>query len=88
MLPQLFLELELYLFTEKVFNMKKDNFDKISAQILDLKNLPNSELINIMDELSLEFDEVKKRIIDLTFYLDKLELMYNQTLKEYEFRKK
>lgn len=68
--------------------MKKDNFDKISAQILDLKNLPNSELINIMDELSLEFDEVKKRIIDLTFYLDKLELMYNQTLKEYEFRKK
>lgn len=67
--------------------MNKEKFDKITNQILDVKNLPNSELINIMDELSLEFDRVKQNIIDLTFYLDKIEMMYNNTLKEYELRK-
>jgi hypothetical protein len=67
--------------------MNKEQFEKISNQILDIKNLPNSELINIMDNLSFEFDKTKQNIIDMTFYLDKIELLYNNTLKEYELRK-
>lgn len=68
-------------------SMNKENFDKITKQIPEIKDLPNSELINIMDDLSSEFDRVKQNIIDLTFYLDKIELMYNTTLKEYDLRK-
>lgn len=67
--------------------MNKERFDKITSQITELKNLPNSELISIMDDLSSEFDKVKQNIIDLTFYLDKIEMMYNNTLKEYQQRK-
>lgn len=67
--------------------MNKERFDKITNQIADVKNLPNSELVSIMDDLSFEFDKVKQNIIDLTFYLDKIEMMYNNTLKEYEQRK-
>jgi hypothetical protein len=71
---------------ENQFNMNKEKFDKISNQILDVKNLPNHELVNIMDDLSFEFDKVKQNIIDMTFYLDKIELLYNNTLKEYQNR--
>jgi hypothetical protein len=66
--------------------MNKEKFDKISNQILDVKNLPNNELVSIMDDLSFEFDKVKQNIIDMTFYLDKIELLYNNTLKEYQNR--
>lgn len=67
--------------------MTKEKFDNISNKISDLKNIPNSDLIQIMDDLSSEFDIVKQKIIDMTFYLDKLELLYNNTLKEFESRK-
>lgn len=66
--------------------MTKEQFEKISNQISDVNNLPNSELVNIMDNLSSEFEIVKQRIIDMTFYLDKIELLYNNTLKEYQNR--
>lgn len=39
-----------------------------------------------MDKLSNDFELVKKSIIDQTIYLDKLEELYNNTLKEYQTR--
>lgn len=68
--------------------MTKEKFEQISEKILDIKNTPNSDLIDIMDNLSIEFDIVKQKIIDMTFYLDKIELLYNNALKEFENRKK
>ncbi len=68
--------------------MDKENFEKISNKVSDIKNLPNAELVEIMDTLSSEFDMVKQNIINMTFYLDKIEFLYNNTLKEYDLRKK
>jgi hypothetical protein len=68
--------------------MTKQEFTEITEQQKDLKNLPNSKLIEIMDKLSLEFDSTKENIIKYTYYLDNIELMYNNTLKEYQDRSK
>ena len=40
-----------------------------------------------MDILTTEFDLTKENIINLTMYLDKLEELYNNTLKEFQSRK-
>lgn len=69
-------------------DMTKQEFTLITEQQKDLKNLPNSKLIEIMDKLSLEFDSTKENIIKYTYYLDNIELMYNNTLKEYQDRSK
>jgi hypothetical protein len=73
---------------EYLNDMTKQEFTEITEQQKDLKNLPNSKLIEIMDKLSLEFDETKENIIKYTYYLDNIELMYNNTLKEYQDRSK
>jgi hypothetical protein len=39
-----------------------------------------------MDKLSVEFEITKQNIINTTIYLDKLEELYNNTLKEYQTR--
>jgi hypothetical protein len=66
--------------------MTKEKFDEISSKMSDIKNVPNSDLVKIMDDLTTEFDIVKKRIIDMTYYIDKIELLYNNILKEFESR--
>jgi hypothetical protein len=68
--------------------MTKEEFDTILNQQKNLKDLPNAKLIEFMDKLSLDFDIVKKNIIDQTIYLDKVEELYNSILKEYQFRTK
>jgi hypothetical protein len=68
--------------------MKKENFENIIKEQSSLKNLPNSVLIDSMDKLSIEFESTKQNIINLTVYLDKLEELYNNTLKEYQLRTK
>ena len=68
--------------------MKKENFENIIKEQGSLKNLPNSVLIDSMDKLSVEFETTKQNIISLTIYLDKLEELYNNTLKEYQSRTK
>jgi hypothetical protein len=73
---------------EYLNDMTKQEFTEITEQQKDLKNLPNSKLIEIMDKLSLEFDSTKENIIKYTYYLDNIELMYNNTLKEYQDRSK
>jgi hypothetical protein len=66
--------------------MTQDEFNKIIEDQKDLKNLPNNNLVIMMDLLSLEFEEVKKNIISMTYHLDKLEELYDNSLKEYQSR--
>ena len=73
---------------EKVFNMTTEEFENIIKEQGELKNLPNSRLIEMMDKLSTDFDSTKANIINLTMYLDSVEELYNKTLKEYEQRTK
>ena len=40
-----------------------------------------------MERLTTEFDLTKESIINSTIYLDKVEELYNNVLKEYESRK-
>jgi hypothetical protein len=66
--------------------MTKEEFNKIIEEQKNLKNLPNNNLIIMMDLLSLEFEEVKKNIISMTYHLDKIEELYDNSLKEYQRR--
>jgi hypothetical protein len=68
-------------------NMKKEEFENIVKLQSDLKDQSNSKLIEVMDRLTTEFDLTKENIINLTLYLDKVEELYNNTLKEFETRK-
>jgi hypothetical protein len=53
--------------------MNKEEFENIIKDLGDIKNLPNSELIKIMDKLTTDFEITKNNIISLTIYLDKVE---------------
>jgi hypothetical protein len=68
--------------------MTTEEFENIIKEQGELKNLPNSRLIEMMDKLSTDFDSTKANIINLTMYLDSVEELYNKTLKEYEQRTK
>ena len=59
--------------------MTQEQLIKIIEEQKDLKNLPNSNLIQMMDLLSLEFEDVKKNLISMTFHLDKVEELYNNS---------
>jgi hypothetical protein len=72
---------------EFIHNMKKEEFENIVNLQNNLKEQPNSKLIEAMDKLSTEFDLTKENIIGLTVYLDKIEEVYNNTLKEFQSRK-
>ncbi len=61
-------------------------FEEIKENITDLKNLPNKKLVEMMQQLSSEHELVKKEIINLTHYFDKIEESYNTILEEYEKR--
>ena len=67
--------------------MKKEEFENILKLRSDLKDQPNSKLIEVMDKLTTEFDLTKDNIIKSTLYLDKVEELYNNMLKEYQSRK-
>jgi hypothetical protein len=66
--------------------MKSEEFEKIVKDLGDLKNLPNTVLIENMDLLTTDFELTKNNIINLTLYLDKVEEMYNKMLGEYQNR--
>lgn len=74
------------MFTEKILNMKKEELEKIVIEQSNLKNLPNTELVNFMDLLSEDFELTKDNIIKSTLYLDKIEELYNNVLKVYQDR--
>ena len=71
---------------EKQLNMKKEEFENIIKEQSNLKNLPNQKLVEFMDLLSSDFELTKESIINSTRYLDKLEELYNNTLKVYQER--
>jgi hypothetical protein len=66
--------------------MTQEQLIKIIEEQKDLKNLPNTNLVQMMDLLSLEFEDVKKNLISMTFHLDKVEELYNNSLKEFQNR--
>ncbi len=67
--------------------MNKEEFENIIKLQSDLKDQPNSKLIEVMDKLTTEFDLTKDTIIKSTLYLDKVEELYNNVLNEYQSRK-
>jgi hypothetical protein len=67
--------------------MTKEEFENIVNLQSNLKEQPNTKLIEVMDKLTSVFDLTKENIISLTVYLDKIEELYNNTLKEYQSRK-
>lgn len=73
---------------ENVNNMRKEEFENIIKEQSNLKNLPNQKLVEFMDLLSSDFEGTKQNIIDSTLYLDKVEELYNNTLKVYQERNK
>lgn len=66
--------------------MTKKEFESLKEEIKDIKNINNDKLIQIMENISIEFDVTKNSILSLSMYLDSLEEMYNFVLKEYEDR--
>jgi flagellar motor switch protein FliG len=66
--------------------MNKEEFENITKEMGDIKNIPNSKLIENMDKLTDDFEKTKNNIIALTLYLDKVEEMYNKILQEYQNR--
>ena len=66
--------------------MKKEEFEEIVKLQSSLKDQSNSKLIEAMDKLTTDFETVKQEIINMTLYLDKVEELYNNTLKEYQSR--
>jgi len=66
--------------------MTKEELQEIIDSQKDLKNLPNSTLISYMDLLTQDFDDTKEKIISMTYYLDKVEELYNNILSEYQNR--
>jgi hypothetical protein len=66
--------------------MTQEEFKVIDEVVKDVKNIPNAKLEETMDKLLLEFESTKNTILGLSFYLDKLEEMYNNLLKEHTDR--
>jgi hypothetical protein len=66
--------------------MTKEHFDSILAEQKNIKNIPNSKLIEYMDIVTEDFETTKSNLINMSYYLDKLEELYNSMLKEYQSR--
>lgn len=66
--------------------MTNEELQQIIELQKDLKNIPNSVLISQMDLLTQDFDDTKEKIINMTYYLDKVEELYNNILSEYQNR--
>ena len=66
--------------------MKNEEFQNILEEQKDLKDLPNTKLVEFMDLLSSDFELTKQSIITSTIYLDKIEELYNNTLNVYQDR--
>jgi Mg2+ and Co2+ transporter CorA len=71
---------------EKIDDMTQEEFKVINEIVKESKNIPNAKLEETMDKLTSEFETSKNTIIGMSFYLDKLEELYNNLLKEYNER--
>ncbi len=66
--------------------MKNEEFQNIVEEQKNLKDLPNTKLVEFMDLLSSDFELTKQSIITSTIYLDKVEELYNNVLNVYQDR--
>lgn len=66
--------------------MEKKEYKEILGVMSQLKDVPNSKLIDYMNELTTDFEIIKSKIISLTLDLDNVEILYNNILKEYQNR--
>lgn len=62
--------------------------DKIISVIDDVTNKSNKDLFTTLEQLSIEFENTKQLIIDLTRHLESIEYSYNVVNKEIEKRTK
>jgi len=69
-----------------LYNMKNEEFQTIIEEQKNLKELPNTKLVEFMDLLSSDFELTKQSIINSTIYLDKIEELYNNILNTYQER--
>ena len=60
--------------------------DRLTNIQKNLKDLPNTKLVEFMDLLSSDFETTKQSIINSTIYLDKIEELYNNVLNTYQER--
>jgi len=67
------------------FNMEKN---KIIDIIDDVTNKSNKDLFTALEQLSVEFENTKQLIIDLTRHLESIEDSYNAVNREIEKRTK
>ena len=56
--------------------MKNEEFQNIVAEQKNLKDLPNTKLVEFMDLLSSDFETTKQSIINSTIYLDKYRALF------------
>lgn len=63
--------------------MEIDEYKKI---ISEHEIRPNKDLVSVMEYINEEFEKTKQQIINMTYYLDNLEITYNKILKEYQKR--
>jgi hypothetical protein len=66
--------------------MKNEEYQNILEEQKNLKDLPNTKLVEFMDLLSSDFELTKQSIITSTIYLDKVEELYNNVLNVYQDR--
>lgn len=62
------------------------NIEEVVEKLKDVENLSNKDLTELMDHLQEDFTKTKQAIIDLTYHLDNVEILYNKINKEYERR--
>ena len=60
--------------------------EKILEIINNYKDKSNQDLMSAMDFLNSDFELTKKKLLELSKYLDSLELTYNTLLKEFKKR--
>lgn len=66
--------------------MKDEQFKEILDSQSQLRDLPNTKLVEFLDLISSDFETTKENIIKGTHYLDKLEELYNKILKIHQER--
>jgi hypothetical protein len=60
--------------------------EKVLDIINNYKDKSNQDLMTAMDFLNQDFESTKKKLFDLSTYLDGLEVTYNTLLKEFKKR--
>ena len=64
----------------------ENNLNNIAEDAMHLKDISNAKLAESLLKLSTDFDEIKNKIISLTYELDTIESLYNKVNKELEKR--